>query len=177
MVFESIESDRLLLRPIDYDDTSLIVKWRNSPFVRCNFVFHDDFSAEMHEKWMKTKVETGEVIQYIIVEKATKTPIGSVYFRDIDSYNNSAEFGIFIGEQCAMGKGYGSEVTKMFTYFGLKTIGLHRIMLRVFSDNIIAQKAYLKAGYSVEGEFKDMVNYDGKYRSMVFMSVINDGDN
>ena len=93
----------LILRPITLDDTDLIVKWRNNPSVVQNFIFREKFTKEMHENWMHGKVETGQVIQYIVEEKKAGRPIGSVYFRDVNEAYDSAEFGIFIGEDDARG--------------------------------------------------------------------------
>ncbi len=168
----TIYGDKAILRPITAEDTPLIVKWRNNPAVQHNFVFQQTFTNEMHNKWLETKVKTGEVVQYIIVDKAADTPVGSVYFRDIDNDNHSAEFGIFIGEDIARGKGIGSETTRLFCDMGFEDLALHRIMLRVFSDNEQAKKSYLNAGFVLEGEFKDMVMQNGAYRSMTFMAKI-----
>ena len=44
-------------------------------------------------------------VQYIILDNADGKPVGSVYYRDIDNHNRSAEYGIFIGEESARGKG------------------------------------------------------------------------
>ena len=166
--------DKILLRPIELSDTELIVKWRNTDEVKSQFVFQKAFTNEIHNHWMKTKVASGEVIQYIIEIKDTGKPIGSVYFRDIDIVNISAEFGIFIGEVTALGKGYGSETAILFTEFGFSELKLHRIFLRVFTDNIGAIKSYKKAGFSEEGIAKDMVFQNGKFRSMTFMSKISE---
>ena len=109
-----IVGKKLILRPITLDDTDLIVKWRNNPSVVQNFIFREKFTRQMHENWMHNKVETGQVIQYIVEEKKNNRPIGSVYFRDVNENYNSAEFGIFIGEDDARGKGYGKEITSLF---------------------------------------------------------------
>ena len=109
-----IDGENVLLRPIQMKDTPLIVKWRNNKNVRKNFVFQETFTHEMHENWMRTRVASGDVVQYIIVVKEDNFPIGSVYFRDIDSKNRSAEYGIFVGEDLARGKGYGSETSRLF---------------------------------------------------------------
>ena len=66
----------LSLRPISLADTDLIVKWRNKPRVKKNFIFRDTFTPEIHEKWMNTKIEKGEAVQYIIEVKGI--PVGSV---------------------------------------------------------------------------------------------------
>lgn len=57
---------------------------------------------------MRDKVAAGEVVQFILCETAGDRPVGSVYFRDIDTENKKAEYGIFIGEEDAAGKGYGT---------------------------------------------------------------------
>lgn len=172
MQLSNINGEKTYLRPITAEDTPLIVKWRNTPEVRHNFVFQETFTNEMHEHWLETKVKSGEVVQYIIVDRGSDTPVGSVYFRDIDEKNRSAEFGIFIGEGLARGRGLGSEATRIFCDFGFSGLKLHRIMLRVFSDNKQALKSYINAGFEVEGEFRDMVASADGYRSMTFMAKI-----
>ena len=122
---------------------------------------------------MNTKVAAGEVIQYIIELADTHQPVGSVYFRDIDPQNNSAEYGIFIGEDAARGKGIGTETAKIFTDFGFEILNLHRISLRVLDGNDSAYNTYEKAGFKVEGVFTDMVMLDGHYRNVIFMAKIN----
>ena len=166
-----VECNNCYLRPINLDDTDLIVKWRNNESVRKNFIFQDPFTKEIHENWMKTKVASGEVIQYIIVEKVNDRPIGSVYFRDIDQNFRSAEYGIFIGEDDAIGKGYGKDVAIHFTQFGFEKLGLHRIQLRVIEENEIACRSYLSAGFQKEGLFHDMVYLDNRYKNVVFMAM------
>ena len=95
----------IVIKRITKEHTPLIVKWRNNPNVQKNFIFQETFTEEMHNGWLKNKVETGEVAQYIIYTKEDNVPIGSVYLRDIDKNNEKAEFGIFIGEDIARGKG------------------------------------------------------------------------
>ena len=169
-----IFGDRVKIRPITMEDTDLIVKWRNKESVRKHFIFRDDFTNEMHKNWMKTKVETGKVVQFIIeaLDDGNSMPIGSVYFRDVDMQNRSAEFGRFIGEDCTRGKGLGTEATRLFVEYGVQTLGLHRIMLRVLKENERAVKSYLNVGFEVEGCAREMVYLDEKYQDVIFMSII-----
>ena len=144
---QTIEGKRICLVPITDSDTEYIVKWRNNPRVRKNFRFSEPFTPELHENWMEKSVRTGKVLQYIIRVKKNDTPIGSVYFRDVDNDNKTAEFGIFIGEDSACGLGYGDEATGLFTEYGMKELGLKEIKLRVFADNVPAINCYERAGY------------------------------
>ncbi len=165
-----LEDVSIILRPIQPEDTEFIVKWRNDQSVSQNFVFREKITSEDHMKWYHEKVLTGQVVQYIIVESKTGLPMGSVYFRDIDSTHNHAEFGIFIGEKSMRGKGYGKQACKRFTEFGFEQLGLHKIYLRVFADNFPAIQTYNSIGYQLEGIAKDLVYVDHQYKTMLFMA-------
>lgn len=167
-----IQGEKVRLRPITMSDTELIVKWRNNPRVRENFIFQEQFTNEMHEEWMHSRVSTREVVQYIIEDIDMDRPVGSVYFRDIDQINGSAEYGIFIGEDMARGKGLGSETACLFSQFGFDVLGLHRIFLRVLGENQNAYRSYEKAGFKTEGIARDMVYLNGKYHDVIFMAVL-----
>lgn len=169
-----IENERIRLRPITDFDTDLIVSWRNKEDVKKNFLYRSNFTVELHKKWLKEKVYRGGVIQFIIEYKLENNliPVGSVYLRDIDYELSSAEFGIFIGEEIARKKGIGTLATRIITEFGHTKLNLHRIFLRLISDNISAYKAYRSAGFVLEGVFRDMRKINGNYIDIMFMSSI-----
>lgn len=172
-----IEGKNVSLRPITFEDTGDIVRWRNDPEVWHRFLFREPFTAEMHEKWLKEKVMTGKVVQYIIVDHETGNSAGSVYFRDIDEINESAEYGIFIGEAHARYRGIGTETARIFTNFGFHVMGLHRIFLKVLSSNEIARRSYEKAGFRTEGIFRDYVKLDGEFTDVVLMAKLDEEGN
>lgn len=167
-----LTGEKVVLRPITPEDTSLIVKWRNTPSVRNNFIFREPFTPEMHLAWLRNKVATGQVVQYVIQRAEDGLPVGSVYFRDLDQENRSAEYGIFIGEESARGQGIGTETARLFVRYGFEELGLHRISLRLLRENGAAYRSYQKAGFREEGIFRDMVRLDGEYRDVVFMAVL-----
>lgn len=171
-----INGEKVSLRPISLEDTGLIVTWRNKPSVYRHFIFRQPFTVQLHENWLKTKVDTGKVIQYIIMEKDTGRSVGSVYYRDIDPENESAEYGIFIGEEDALDRGLGSETARLFTRFAMDVLKLHRISLRVLGGNEIARRSYEKAGFITEGIARDMVKLDGEYRDVIFMSIVREDE-
>ena len=167
---------RVDLVPISEEDTDLIVKWRNSPSVQNNFIFREPFTKEMHEGWLKNKVATGKVIQFMIVERESGRKIGSTYLRDIDKLYKSAEYGIFIGEDDVRGKGFGTEAAVKIVQYGFNRLHLHRIFLRVFEKNLQAINSYLHAGFLIEGVARDMVFLEGEFHNILFMSQINQDD-
>ena len=172
---KTIEGKNVLLRPITAEDTPLIVKWRNTEEVRKNFIFREPFTEEMHKRWLDTKVASGEVIQYIIVDKSDSKPVGSIYFRDVNLKNRSAEYGLFIGEKSARGRGIGTEAISLFIDFGFRTLHFHRISMRVLDNNEGSIRANKKVGFEQEGIFRDMEYLNGEYRDVIFMAKLEDG--
>ncbi len=167
-----LDGEKVTLRPISMADTPLIVKWRNTDSVRNNFIYREPFTEETHTRWMNTKVASGEVVQFIIRDKQRALDVGSVYLRDINPLNESAEYGIFIGEAEARSRGLGSEAAQLITDYGFEKLGLHRISLRLLGGNTAARRSYEKAGFKVEGVFTDMVKLDGKFTDVVFMAKL-----
>lgn len=169
-----MELNNVKLREINIEDTKNIIKWRNNPNVKKNFCIQQDMTEEMHQNWFNNKILTGEVVQFIIIDNDSNKPVGSTYLRDIDKHNKKAEFGIFIGEEDARGRGIGTVSTKLILEYGFKKLGLHKIFLRVFSNNNSAIKSYEKAGFIYEGTAKDDILLpNGQYQDIIFMSIIN----
>ncbi len=175
-----IENNSIYLRKMEYADTDNIVKWRNSDYVREHFIYQALFTKESHENWIHTMVETGKVEQLIICLKDNSVedgvPVGSVYIRDIDRTHNKAEYGIFIGEEAARGRGIGSQAAVLMIQYCFETLKLHRLFLRVFADNTQAIRSYEKAGFVKEAYLKDDVRIQGKYRDIVLMGILNPED-
>ncbi len=162
--------DKVSLRLMDRNDTDNIVKWRNNPRVRDNFIYREKFTTETHENWIRTKVETGEVVQLIICEnERAGRPVGSVYFRDIDREHMTAEYGIFIGEDDATGKGYGNETALLATEYARRELGLRSLILRVFVSNEAAKKSYEHAGFIFTKDLPAVECSDGEKSDMILM--------
>ncbi len=163
---------RIHLRPITVEDTTKIVEWRNKDFVRRNFIYQEPFTEEGHLKWVRERVETGNVVQFIICLPNGRE-IGSVYFRDIDKKKGTAEYGIFIGEENAIGCGYGTETAKRALEYAFTTLELNRVFLRFLADNIGAWKSYAHAGFRMTGQ-KEMVETQQGKREVCFMEIDRD---
>lgn len=163
----------IFLRPITREDTDLIVFWRNQDAVRKNFIYQEIFTPQSHEHWLNTMVDTGKVVQMIICDSEDERPVGSVYIRDIDNRHHKGEYGIFIGEDAARGRGIGTQAAKLMIEYAFVHLKLHRLFLRVFADNDRAIRSYEKAGFVKEAYLKDDVLIDGQYRDIILMAVLN----
>ena len=163
----------LSLRLMEEKDFPLIVKWRNMDRIRKNFIYRKDFTLEGQRQWKETMIDTGKVVQFMICENsAAGRPVGCVYFRDIDLDEKCAEYGIFIGEDDCIGKGYGNEAATLATDYAKEVMGLKKLILRVFSFNTPAIKSYEHAGFVKVQELPQVTCSDGQKDDMILMEKI-----
>lgn len=169
---EEIEYKNITLLPIKYEDTDNIVRWRNSKEVREKFLWQEDLTKKQHEYWLKTQIDTGNTVQFIIKENVSGKKIGTTFLKNIDNINRKAEFGIFIGEISEQGKGFGTNAIKAIISFGFESLLLNKIYLRVLESNIVAFKLYEHIGFRLDGKLRDEVSIGGIFHNIYIMSIL-----
>ncbi len=158
------------LRLMTEADTARIVAWRNQDFVRHNFISQALFTEEGHHRWIEERVKPGYVVQFIIC-LADEREIGSVYLRDIDRAAGVAEYGIFIGEEDALGYGYGSQAAGLALEYAFEVLRLQRVFLRFLEGNERACKSYKNAGFRVIEGRQESVFLEQGERRVFFMEI------
>lgn len=168
-----IEGKQIYLRPITIEDTDRVVRWRNDKKIVENFIYRKKISREEHLGWLHNKVETGQVIQFIICDLANDKPLGSIYLQNFNEESRQAEEGIFLGEEEAYGRGIGTEAAKLVLDYAFETLKLHKLTARVLSYNQGSRKMHEKAGYVMESYLQDELFLDGSYVDLIFYGAIN----
>lgn len=122
-------------------------------------------SEEIYSEWNEV---------FIIEEKKSGKPIGTVGLYEIHPTARKAEFRVLIGEKDFWGKGYGTEATEMATFYGFDRLNLMKIYLGSVDENQGAKKAYEKAGYKEEGILRKEVYRNSKYYDAIRMGMLRD---
>ncbi len=148
-----MKGERVYLRDMTPNDTDSIVKWRNAPHVVKNFIYRKPLTREDHLNWIRTKIDTGLVRQFIVGRLEDGREFGSIYFRDIDNENHTCEFGIFLGDPEMAGHGYGYEAQNLSMEYVFSEMKMDVVELRVLEANKAAIHNYVKCGFKlIEGE-------------------------
>ena len=167
-----VRGEKVSLRLLEESDFPLIVGWRNKDRIRKNFIYREEFTLEGQRTWKETMIDTGKVVQFMICENDRDfRPVGSVYFRDIDNEEKSAEYGIFIGEDDAMGRGYGNETASLAISYARETMGLKKLILRVFKFNVPAIRSYEHGGFVRSADLSQVECSDGQKDDMIMMEM------
>lgn len=171
-------NETVKLRKLAESDTANIVRWRNSPSVKCNLYSQEDITEEQHLNYFHNIVETGKCAQYIIVveDENGSRDIGTTFIKNIDRHSNKGEFGIFIGEESARGKGYAKYAISEILRIAFDELNLHRVYLSVMADNLLAIKSYKKVGFVIEGSFSDDYLRNDEYIDVIVMAIIKENE-
>jgi len=170
--FEKIAGPRLFLSPINPEDYELYTKWMNDPGVTLNLGNHSQLFSLPREREFVEKMALDGRHQFAIVLREGERLIGGIGFNDLDQCNGRATLGIFIGEDCDRGKGYGAEAIRLLLGYGFNTLRLHNINLFVHSDNPRAVACYQKAGLQECGRRRECCFVNGGYVDSIQMDIL-----
>ncbi|PFA63358.1 GNAT family N-acetyltransferase [Bacillus sp. AFS015802] len=90
----------------------------------------------------------------------------------VNEEDQRARFAIGIFNPSVLGKGLGTEVTKLLVSFAFEELRLHRVDLRVLEYNHRAISCYKKCGFVIEGVEREGALIEGKFETDVFMSIL-----
>lgn len=172
-----IQGTRVFLKSLEEEGLADRHRWLNDKTITDFFVNLGSIplTYEQLVQWYQHTMGKPDEIHFAIFLNENDH-IGGAQLKSIDwRKNRSAEFGMFIGEKQHWGKGLGTEVTKLLVNYAFQTLNLHRIWLKVDSENQAAIHCYEKAGFIREGLSRHEVFHNGCYHDLLLMSILADG--
>ena len=173
-----IIGDGIRFRAIEKEDLPYFVKWLNDPEVRRGLSLFLPLSLAEEEQWFADLSKRPPFERPMAIEiqpdpkKDNWVFIGNCGFFDIDWQNRAAEMGIHIGEKDFWDKGFGTNTMRLLVKHGFENLNLHRLWLRLFEPNQRAIQVYEKAGFKLDGKFREGQFLEGKYVDVIIMSVL-----
>ena len=170
--FKKIEGENVYLSPMNADDIEIFTKWVNDFNVTDNLGNSSKlFTKENELEWLN-KCNIEGKLQFSIIKNEDNSLIGNCGFNEIDYLKQTATIGIFIGEEINRNKGYGSEAIKLLIEYGFNYLNLNNIMLKVYSFNERAIKAYKKCGFQEFGHRHETYPLKGKLYDEIYMEIL-----
>ena len=169
----NIVGQKVALGPHSRDLLPLYLKWVNDfEVARTLAIRMRPMTLEAEEAWYTRITRSETDVVFTIYERAAMRPIGTTGLHRINHLHRTAEFGISIGEKDCWGKGYGTEATILTLDHGFNALGLHNILLTVYSDNERGIRAYLKAGFREIGRRREARWLGGQAHDVVYMDCL-----
>lgn len=173
----TLTTARLRLEPLGPDHFDGVWAVLQDPEARRLTGTHAEFTQEQIEAWLSGLAEQHDRADWAVIRRADEQYpeeryLGEVVLNDLDADNESVGFRIVLSPADVRGQGYGTEATAAVVGHAFDDLGLHRVSLEVFAFNPRAQRAYEKAGFTVEGRQRDALLWDGARVDAVSMGIL-----
>ena len=171
-----LKSDRIYLRQLAIEDaSSTYASWLNDPIVnRFLEIRHHYHSTESCRQFIKSMNDDPASYLYGIFIHENDIHIGNIKIGFVNKYYDSGEISLLIGNKNYWGKGYATEAIRLVTGHAFNHLGLWRLEAGCYSENFSSLKAFMKAGFTIEGFFRKSVLLEGKRQGCFWLGVIKD---
>ncbi len=164
-----IETERLRLRPVSAGDLGdWMAVWRSPGVIDYLIDFEDlpqeDMGREIIE-WADGIFVEGSGIRWALTLKPSKAMIGSCGFHLFDRRHHRVEIGYELHSDYWR-QGIMSEAVRAVLGFCFDRLAVHRVEADVVEGNAASAALLKKAGFSLEGIWRDRVYKRGAYQSL-----------
>jgi len=161
-----LETERLLLRPIELTDAEAILSYRSdaetnkyqgwipTSIADVNYFIHYKVSQEINLP--------GTWLQFVIIHKESNEIIGDigVHFLSADTYQ--VELGCTLSKTYH-GKGFAGEALRVMINYLFNTLDKRRIMASIDPRNDSSIKLYERLGFRKEAHFRESIYLNGEW--------------
>ena len=174
--FKKIVGDKVYLSPMNIDDYLKYTEWLNDYDISKGINNYTNIVSINSEKEWLDKAGNDKYT-FAIVCMDNNELIGNISLMNVNGIDKTAELGIMIGNKEYHSCGYGSEAIIILLNYAFKHVNLNNIMLKVYSFNTGAIKAYEKCGFKTFGVWKNSHYFEGEYVDEIFMNILKDDFN
>ena len=166
----------IFLRELRESDAVDMLEWMHDQDIQKGFnknmlsVTLEDAKKFCRDSSIPAELKDGANIHWAIVDEQDEY-LGTISLKSIDVINKNAEYAISTRKK-VHGKGVALSATKQVLTKAFKEYGLHRVYLNVLSDNEAAIHLYKKAGFKLEGEFRDHLMKNDKYLNWKWFGIL-----
>lgn len=165
-----IRGEKVNLRPVAPADLERMVAWSQDPQV-CKFL-DGNYPQTLEEatEWLKRVLSDRHNKRWSVLTEGG-TLIGDIELDHITWRSGDAELRVCIGEKMFWNQGYGTDAVRTVVAHAFKEMGLKRVYLRVFAENVPAVRCYTKAGFRKEGRL-ERLDQSGRPREILLMRIL-----
>ena len=169
-----LETERLLLRPVEIDDAKDMYDYASKDEV-VNFVRFPkhksvEDSKETIKKYFLNRPSKSWPEAFAIILKENNEMIGTCDFWPTDE-EGCFEMGYVLNPKY-WNQGIMSEASQRVLAFAFLDYGVRRMELNHIEDNLASKKIALKLGFVYEGTKRKSVKYKNNYKDLLFYGLL-----
>src|SRR5512138_3802195 len=172
-----LETDKVLLRPLQQEDISSFARIANEPSLWRYFTFLLNNPVEL-QKWVETALkerEESKRIPFTIVDKITNEVCGSTSLGSISYYDKRIEIGwSWLGKQY-QGTGINFHAKFSLLSYAFDVLDWERVEIKTDNLNERAKQGLRKIGAKEEGVLRSHMQMPlNRRRDSIFFSILKD---
>ncbi|MER7517109.1 GNAT family protein [Streptomyces sp. NPDC126499] len=167
----TLTGDLVVLRPVTEDDVPALLPMFEDPEIARLTGCHTGFDEPALRQWYGSRGAQADRLDLAVVERATGRVVGEAVLNEWDPDNESCAFRICF-TPAGIGRGLGTEATRLIVGHAFEAVGLHRVWLEVYAFNPRARRAYEKAGFRAEGTLRGALLWEGERVDATVMAVL-----
>jgi RimJ/RimL family protein N-acetyltransferase len=159
---------------LEADDNTTMLPWINNPKVN-KFLSRGatPMTLPLEDAFIANAYTKPNNIVFGIWHKCDQKLIGNTGLHGIDQLNQTATFGIVIGNEDYWGNGYGAEVLNLMLAYAFTRRNLRNITLSVLGNNPRGKQCYENCGFIETGVYQKHVYKEGEWHDEIFMIAKN----
>jgi RimJ/RimL family protein N-acetyltransferase len=167
-----LTGEKVILRPIRFEDWEKTVKWRNDLFIKVSTMSHPfPITIEMEKKWYEENLnnKNNTFLPFTVQEKENGNVLGYFSLNNINWISRNGFVSGAIGEKSNIGKGYGREAVTLLLDYAFNFLNLNKVCAYVVSDHP-ALKTWESLGARIEGKLHKHYFAKGNYLDVVILA-------
>jgi RimJ/RimL family protein N-acetyltransferase len=170
-----LETDKVLLRPLQQEDISSFGRIANEATLWRHFTFLLNNSAEL-QRWVETALkerEEGKRIPFTIVDKATGEVCGSTSLGSISYYDKRIEIGWSWLGKYYQGTGINFHAKFCMLSYSFDVLNWERVEIKTDNLNERAKQGLRKIGAKEEGVLRSHMQMPlNRRRDSIYFSIL-----
>lgn len=171
-----LESDRLILKPVEPEDLPYLLEQRWDSDLT-DYIIHNPISSYNQQQWYENICRKGDVVMSIFYkENPDEKPVllGAVGLYDINQRHQRATWKTLRIRKQYQGLGLAREAAIMLLDYGFNTLNINKITGDVFPENKSIITLMEHVGFKMEGRLKQHYFHQGVFKDVVIYSVLRD---
>lgn len=169
-----VEGARIYLRVLRPNDVGQsYVGWMKDPLV--TRYLEARFGKQTRESIRRFVAAMGrDPSQFLfgIFLKEDDRHIGNIKLGPIDFTHRFATVGLLLGARDCWGRGYATEAIGLVKRFAFRRLRLHRLTAGCYRPNRGSEKAFLNAGFEVEGALRKHYRCGNRYVDGILLGAV-----
>ena len=158
------------LRDLVWEDAERLFLWRREREVDRWMYQAAPTDYDLHLAWLNDMLGNPDKAGWIIEENGR--PCGFLMLNGLADTQQRAQWGWFIGEADARGRGAGRAAQALGLDRAFFDFGLQKVWSEVLADNEAALKAQAAAGFRREGYLRRHGFKEGVFRDVILLAIL-----